>query len=241
MEDMELVDRCWDTHNELISSREPDRVHNKIETWFKNEEDLGSITMCGRTIVNASIMDVLAVFGEVDLIDSFIDEFEKIEVIKQFSNFRILNTCKLKMPLFVEARDLVTMGIGITLQEEKSVLLAMKSVEGKYLGTPCPNESNTHKRIFLNFGFYLLTFIDETHTELSFGINVDPKVPMIPWFMLNTFLKEIAYYILLNYRDQIEKLDKTVYEKRRLERREFYEEIKERITFVSKNLCDIPD
>lgn len=243
--DMELVDRCWDTYNELIANKDPDRNYNNIKTWFKNEEDVHSITMCGKTTVKAPIMTVLSVFAEIDLIDSFIDSFEKIDVVKQFSNFRILNTCKLKMPMFVSARDLVTMGIGMTLTEEKSVLLAMKSViDEEYLGTKVPKETSNYIRIVLNFGFYLLNYVDDSHTELSLALNVDPKVPMIPWFILNTFLKEVAYYIVLGFKERMEKLDGKIgkiYNERREKRKEFYKQIQDRIIFDSTNTTEIPD
>ncbi len=233
---MELVERCWDTYNDLITGKEADRDYNNIKTWFKNEEDYHSITMCAKTTVKAPIMTVLSVFGEVDLIDTFIESFEKFTILGIHSPFRLLTLCQLKMPLFIHGRDIIAMGIGIPCSEEKSVMLALRSLSvDSFLGTEIPKETSDFIRIILNFGFYLLTYIDENTTEFSMGINIDPKVDMIPWFILNTFLKEVAYYIALNFKERMEKLDTTIYDKRREERKDFYKKIEERIIFIPKD------
>ena len=242
LKDMDLVDRCWDTYNELIANSEPDREYNKVKTWFKHEQDFASITLCGKSLVNASFMEVIAVFGEIGLIGSYIDFFEKLDIEKQFSNFRYMCQVNLKMPLFVKARDLIVMGLGITLSEEKTVILAMRSIiDEEFLGAKVPKESADYIRIVLNFGFYLITYVDDNHTELSLGLNVDPKVSVVPWFILNSFLKEVAYYIVNGFKDKIEKIDKTEYKKRRELRKEFYDKISERLHFIPTNTTFLPD
>lgn len=235
--DMELSSRCWDTYNEVIAGREPDREHNSIKTWFKNEEDLGSITMCGQTTIKCPILNVLGVFAEIDIIDTFIEQFDKIDVIKSFSDFRIVTCNRIKMPTFIQWRDMITLGLGMALEEDKSCMLAFKSILDKeYLGEKMPGEDPNYCRIVLNFGFYLLEYVDENTTRLSCCFNIDPKVPMIPWFILNTFLKEIAYYIVLNFKDQMEKLDihNKVYDERKKKRQKFYDNIASKVTFAGK-------
>lgn len=233
--DMTLVDRCWDTYNECIEGREPDRDYNDIKTWFKQEEDVGSITMCGKTTINAPFMTVLSVFAEIDLMDTFIDSFEKVDALKYYSNFRLLTWSRLKMPLSFQNREILAKGIGIAVPTEKSVMIAMESIVDKeYLGTLVPPETNNYTRIQLVYGFYLITYIDENTCELTLATNVDPKIQIIPWFILNAFLKEVAYYIVLNFKTRIENIDKSIYEKRREKRSEFYDKIEKKIRFTEK-------
>jgi len=158
---------------------------------------------------------------------SFIDSFESLEVIKQFSNFRFLTRERLKMPMFVQSRELITLGFGIANPEQKSVLLPFRSLtEPSYMGVECPKENPNYTRIVMNFGFYLLTLIDENTSEFVLSFNVDPKIQLVPWFVINSFVKEVSYYIVLAFRTRMETMDKSIYDKRMLEKKVFYDKIK---------------
>jgi hypothetical protein len=162
---------------------------------------------------------------------SFIESFESLEVIKQFSNFRFMTKVILKMPLFIQNREIVNVGFGIANQEQKSVLMPFRSItDPKYMDIDVPREDTSKAtRIIMNFGFYKLTLIDENTTEFVLSFNVDPNVALIPWFVINTFVKEISYYIVLSFKDRIENMDKTVYNKRMEEKKDFYNKIKREV------------
>ena len=212
MNDMELVDRCWDTHNTSIAINPPDRTHDDIETWFKYEEDTNCITICGRCNIKAPILTVLSVFAENDLLPTFIDTFDSLTLLKQFSNFRFLTNIKIKMPTLISNREVITYGIGMACEEDKSILMAFKTPtdfknpdDQDYLGVKIPKESD-HSRVYINFGFYLLTVVDENTTEFVMASNIDPNIAIVPMFIINTFMKEVGYYICSDFKKRIEKL-----------------------------------
>ena len=58
----------------------------------------------------------------------------------------------------------------------------------------------------MNFGFYIAKYLDEDHAELFSCFNVDPKVS-VPWFLINTFTKDVGYYMMSDFRKIAEKED----------------------------------
>jgi hypothetical protein len=75
------------------------------------------------------------------------------------------------------------------------------------------------------FGFFNIKCIDEETIEVINCYNVNPKVSVIPWFVLNTFLREISYYIMDDLKKQIENADFSIYEERIKKNKNFYDEM----------------
>ncbi len=136
------------------------------------------------------------------------------------------------MPIMIDNRDLVLCGFGLVNPEERTIMIPFKSIEEPvYICIKVPEESKKYKRIILNHGFFHIKYIDDNTYLLSNSYNVDPKVPVVPWFVLNTFTKEISYYIMDGIRSQIENTkNRDIYKKRILEKKDFYDKVK-------KDLC----
>ena len=231
---MKLSDRCSELYK-MMENEKPNREYNGIKTWFKYEEQMKSITTCGRVIVEGDIMHILSVLAEMDLMKTFIERFEEILPLGCVTPFRMLVHSKLKMPFTIQDRDLIILGFGIIDNIKKTILVCCKSInEETYFDIDIPKEDNKYKRVHMNLGFFHIKYIKKNTYELSNGYNVDPKVPMIPWFLLNTFIKEVNYYMLEGIKKQIENTkNKHIYEKRINERKEFYERVAKEMSIFS--------
>jgi hypothetical protein len=157
----------------------------------------------------------------------FISQFEEISKINEITPFRWLIQIKIKMPLTFSNRELICCGTGIINKEDKSILLCFKSVNS-VLGVDVPEEKSSHKRIELVYGFYHIQYNSDNSYTITNCLNVDPKIPIIPWFILNKCIKESTYYIMDGLRNQINnKKAKEVYIQRIKEKEEFYQKLKE--------------
>jgi hypothetical protein len=231
--DHKLIDKCTQTFK-LMQTTKPDRTSKGIETWFKyedgkyipNSDAVKSVTICGRTEVRGDLIHIFSVLAETDLLTQFITQFEEIKKIDQISPFRWIVHTKVKMPITFTNRDLMAVGTGILNKGEKNVLLCFQSRE-KLLGKKLPEETSTYKRIECLYGFYHIQLVKDDIFQITTGINIDPKIPVIPWFVLNQCIKESCYYIMDGLRKQIEnKKAYEVYTKRREEKAEFYDLLK---------------
>lgn len=138
------------------------------------------------------------------------------------------------MPVMIDNRDLILCGFGMVNSEERTIIIPFKSIEKPvYVDIKVPEESKKYKRIILNHGFLHLKYVDENTYILSNSYNVNPKVPIIPWFVLNKFTKEFSFFVLDGIRNQIENTkNPEVYTRRVLEKKDFYDKIK-------KDLCGL--
>ncbi len=162
----------------------------------------------------------------------FIDQYEDIVKVAEVSPFRWLMHCKLKMPMTFSNRDLVCTGFGVINQEEKNILLTFKSVEN-FLNVNVPPESSDYKRIFLHFGYYKIQYLSEKKYYLTCAFNYDPKIPVVPWFILNKFLKWVTYYIIDGLKKQLkDPRAELIYKKRIEEKREYYETLKKALNLL---------
>ena len=135
------------------------------------------------------------------------------------------------MPMFIDNRDLVLCGFGILDAEEKTIMMPFRSINAPtYIDVDVPKESSGYRRISISHGFFHLKFIKEETFLLSTSYNVDPKVSVIPWIMLNTILKEMSFYVLDGIKNQIENTkNRDVYKKRVEEKKNFYDRVKKEL------------
>lgn len=203
--------------------QKPGSEKKKVNSNFNL--DLNTITICGRTRINSNLLKIFAVLSEVDLMPKYISQFEEMSKLNEISPFRWLIQCKIKMPLTFSNRDLIVCGTGLINKEARSILLMFKSVNS-VLGEPVPEETSSHKRIELVYGFYHIQYEADDCYTVTNCLNVDPKIPMVPWFILNKCIKESTYYIIDGLRSQINNPKANeVYKERIKEKEEFYKKL----------------
>jgi hypothetical protein len=235
--DSKLINKCMETYD-MIQKTKPERTTKGIDTWFKYEDGkinnlnldaVKSVTICGRVKITGDLLHIFSVLSETDLLTQFIKQFEEISKLDEVSPFRWIIQTKVKMPITFTNRDLIAVGTGILNREEKNILLCFQSRD-TFIDRELPKETSKYKRIECLFGFYHIQYIEDNHYYVTYGANIDPKIPIIPWFILNQCIKESCYYIMDGLRTQIANQKAAeVYAKRREEKAEFYNLLKEKL------------
>lgn len=208
----------------------PERSSNNIDSWFNYEKDVNSITIGSKTTMHCKPLKLIAILAEVDVMAKFVERFESMEKMEELSCFRWIVRIRIKMPITIDNREIVALGFGFVDPQDKSIYLPFRSInKDNYSHLTNPEEVSEFKRIEVNFGFFHLNIIDDENIEVINCYNVDPKVPVIPWVVLNTFLKEISYYIMEDLKKQIEDSDFSYYEERIEKNKKFYDRLVEKI------------
>jgi len=230
-DDLHLIDKCSLLKN-FMDETTAECEYDGIKTWFKYEEEIKSLTMCGETVFECDLFHLFAILSEIDLMQKFISQFEEVNKLSEVTKFRWLMQVKIKMPLAFSNRDVVINGFGVINNEQKSILMPFKSVD-HFLDQHIPPETLNHKRIYLHFGFYNIQFLSKNKYIVSCAFNIDPKVPIIPWFILNNVMNKMTYYIIDGLRKQIySEKSKEIYLRRVEEKKEFYEALRSALNIL---------
>jgi len=234
-EDTMITEKCFDCFNKIKSTKQ-DRSYNGIDTWFINEEEMSTVTVGAKTTINANLLKMCSVLAEIEDMPKYITRFHSLKKVCEITPFRWMIRVRVKMPMLIDNREVVGAGFCIMLEESNSILLPFKSINNqkKYMDTDVPDEEKAFKRIDMKFGYMHVTPKDEKSCEVSVTFNVDPKVPLVPWFILNKFIKEASYYIMLDFRNKIESLDKDTFLKKVNERKDFYLKVFSRLKVLQK-------
>ena len=201
LRDEKLIFKCLDTYKS-INKRDPDRSSEGIDTWFKYEDNTNAVTICGRVTLQVSIFHIIAMFRETDLLEQSVGQFEFLNVIKKISFSKWINQVGIEMPLTFTNREVVLLGLGLFYKKEKMFIIAFKSTN-KNEYECCPDVDDKHCRIDMNYGFYIAKYLDDETCELFTCFNVDPKVD-VPWFLINSFIKDIGYYMMNDFRKMVQ-------------------------------------
>jgi hypothetical protein len=200
LRDEKLIFKCTDTYKS-INKRDPDRSSEGIDTWFKYEDNINAVTICGRVTLKVSIFHIIAMFREVDLLEKSVSQFEFLTTLSQISFSKWICQVGIKMPLTFSNRDTVLLGLGLFDKKEKMFIIAFKSTN-KDEFDDIPDVDKNHCRIDMNYGFYIAKYLDDETCELFTCFNVDPKVD-VPWFMINAFTKDFGYYMMNDFRKMV--------------------------------------
>ncbi len=224
------MSRCYAALNHIKTSA-PDRSKSGIDSWFSYERDVNTITIGAKTTIKCSLLKIIAILAEVDIMNKFVSRFDSIVKLQEYSMFRWLVQIRLKMPFPVTNREMIAMCFGCVDPQERSIFMPFRSVSEQHYGLfQVPQEDKNFLRIEIIFGFFHITYLDEETVQVINCYNVDPKVSLIPWFLLNTFLREISYYIMNDLKKHIEEVDFAIYEERIKRNKKFYNHIIEMIT-----------
>eukprot|EP00340_Litonotus_pictus_P004411 CAMPEP_0170520312 /NCGR_PEP_ID=MMETSP0209-20121228/5575_1 /TAXON_ID=665100 ORGANISM="Litonotus pictus, Strain P1" /NCGR_SAMPLE_ID=MMETSP0209 /ASSEMBLY_ACC=CAM_ASM_000301 /LENGTH=237 /DNA_ID=CAMNT_0010806525 /DNA_START=1 /DNA_END=710 /DNA_ORIENTATION=- len=150
LEDEKLIFKCIDTYKH-IHKRDPEKSSDGIDTWFNYEDKLNSITICGRTTLNVKMLHLIAMFKEIDLLESAVDQFEFLHVVRKLSFAKWVAHVGIKMPFTFSNRDCVLLGNGLFDKHEKLFIIAFASTTKKSYDF-APDVDKDHERIDMNFG-----------------------------------------------------------------------------------------
>jgi len=223
--DEDLLFKSMDNYKK-INKRDPDKSYNGIDNWFLYEDKLESVTICGRMTLQVNLLKLAAIFWEFDLLAKNLSSFEDIKLLKSDYAQKVYTHTKVKLPL-IQNRDMVICGLGAFNKKEKMLQVLFQTPSIDMLKDFPKEEPKTHTRMKMNFGFYFCKYIDENTTELFTCFNSNPKLPLIPWLILNSVIKDFAY----KFNDDFRKLSEcsnndAIYSERIKKNKEFYNRVR---------------
>lgn len=202
-----------------VNNSKPERDSGGIQSWFFEEEGINTITLCNKSIIKASCLHILSCVCELDLLKTAIKQLNKCEKFGEFSILRFLMTIQVNLPMMISNREIIAFGFGSIDKSTKNLLIPFKSINPKikkYCGVEVPAIDSNYKRIYIEFGFLNIKIIDDNTCEITQCVNVNPKVSLVPYFIINKVLKEMSYYITSDLIKHVETtMKEDVYEKRR--------------------------
>ena len=180
-------------------------------------------------VVDAPLLDVLSLFGEIDLFKDWFPNVTSTTVINQVSNYKGLYRCQQTMPWPLWPRDMVFKVTGMFDEKTNSCICVLKSEkEGQmFFGVPAPATLDGHVRIDIQRGYHYFQYVNQKQTRYVSIFNCDPQVGFVPSWFMNFMMTKIVYQMLVLIQDKSKKVKGSIYEERIKQRESFYKPVQD--------------
>lgn len=117
----ELKDmKGWNKHT--------DKEDYKI--YYRQEEGLKIISLFIEGIINAPLINIMALLAEVDLFNEWVPLCKESKLVGEFSHLRKLAYFKHNLPWPFTQREMYIQAAGMISKRDKSAVLVMSSAQG---------------------------------------------------------------------------------------------------------------
>ena len=91
-------------------------------------------------IVDAPLVNVISLFGEIDMFKDWFPKVTECGILKQVTNYRGLYYCQQGLGWPMWPRDMIFTETGIADKKNKAILVVLRSLESnsQYFQTPAP-------------------------------------------------------------------------------------------------------
>eukprot|EP01091_Cochliopodium_minus_P003876 TRINITY_DN13829_c0_g1_i1.p1 TRINITY_DN13829_c0_g1~~TRINITY_DN13829_c0_g1_i1.p1 ORF type:complete len:335 (+),score=89.36 TRINITY_DN13829_c0_g1_i1:2-1006(+) len=197
----------------------------KIE--YRQEKDKPTVSLKMEGIIEAPIFNLLSVANELDLWCKFIPRLEKSDIIKEVSKFSKVVYVKMGLPV-ISDREAYLIGYGVDLLEHDCILIIARDVTPAEM-EKVPPPSGNDVRLEVAFAAFLFQPLKENVTRFQFFGNADPKLSIIPYWLINWGVKTMAPYFFDIFKKQSTNLPE-IYHKRIEENQFLYGDLKQRVS-----------
>jgi len=203
-----------------------------LKTFYRHESStpIHSIKLEG--IVDSPIFNVLALINELDLYVNWCPpQLKEVKCNGTISRFKKFVYMRSQVPWPLHHRDCCMYGYGVDLLEEKGciVITVRSCTENEQERHSHPSLPERHVRMDCKFGGTLLKPISTTRTHVTMLSNVDPKLGLVPYWILNFVTHQLSYQFFQMLRKNSMKMEGTEYEKRIQDQPKVYGELKDRL------------
>jgi hypothetical protein len=127
------------------------------------------------------------------------------------------------MPWPLTDREAVVSVVCIPVPYNRSLLLVIRSVEGsRYLGYSVPGPGEGEVRIDINICCLNIVYNGPGDTHLSLIVRSDPKIAMMPKFLINFATKHVMYYLMDTIREKVRNYAGSEYQRRVMQNAQYY-------------------
>lgn len=139
------------------------------------------------------------------------------------------------MPWPFSNRDLIMHGCGTILKDRKAVIIGIRSVlDETIFNFAMPKPYKNIVRAIIYAGGAYIESIAENRCRLRFISNANPKLKLIPQWLINLVTRKVAYIALQKFKGILNTIQSHGHEQRIQDRKEFYDRVRERLHLITK-------
>lgn len=169
-------------------------------TFYKEEKGMSSHSFKVIGIVNQGMVSLASVIIELDLYKEWFPFCNRSEEIGSVSRFHKLSRFEVSMPWPVANREVCIGGYGVDDLENKLVYVkAAGNDDGLQMpnGEMPPHVKKGCVRADVKSGGFILESLGETTTKVTFMMNIDPKMKIVPMWLIN-WVSGKMFWVLLH-------------------------------------------
>ncbi|KYQ96841.1 hypothetical protein DLAC_04147 [Tieghemostelium lacteum] len=224
----ELVQMMDKDHNKF-GWKEISNSHGIHCLYKENGSGMHSIRMDG--IIESPIFDVCAVIMEVALYGTWIPNLKEAKLLGEDNRFKKLIYARSVCPWPVSDRDVCLFGYGVDMLEEhdKIMVIARSVRDGDLDGISwkLPDPIKNVVRVDTKISGFTITPISETQTLVQVVSLTDPRMAMMPYWLLNFVTTQFCHYLFVMLRKQSKSVQSSKHYKTAIETNPVYSELKQ--------------
>ncbi len=206
------------------------RESDGVATHFRHDESEGLVTVRLSGQIQAGLLAVVSVIQENDLWTSWFPRLSHSATVEEKSRFHKVVHVRAHGVGPVAARDIYMDGRGYDLlQKANAVVILAREMEN----SPPPAPGTV--RLKLIAGGAILVPVSKNVTDVVLIACADPKLPVIPFWLLNFVTKQLAGHFFQLLRERSVNLP-DVYKERIKENRRVYGEVEKRLAEKFSNI-----
>eukprot|EP01028_Stygiella_incarcerata_P007169 TRINITY_DN2941_c0_g1_i1.p1 TRINITY_DN2941_c0_g1~~TRINITY_DN2941_c0_g1_i1.p1 ORF type:complete len:484 (+),score=169.90 TRINITY_DN2941_c0_g1_i1:148-1599(+) len=202
-----------------------------IETYYRSEDGSPTQSLKVCMTMNADIFTILVCLNELELYDGWIPFLKKGDLLGQLSEARVMCYFCVGLPWPLQARDVQLYGYAVDALDMDRVLIFARSHDetddwefssSAFEATrkPAPELKKNVVRMVMHRAGFIVRPIDEHHTKVTWVVNTDPKLALIPYWFLNFMVRSIAHTMFERLHKIVVNFKGSVYEER-IEQKQF--------------------
>lgn len=178
-----------------------------IKTMYRQEEGMPTLSVRVEGVVEASALQCLHVFDDVENYIHWYPEVTESRRLLQISEFRSINYMKFGLPMPFSNRDLVMYAFGAdSLEEDGAIYAAVRSCQTKDVAdhhVVLPPVSGSDVRSQTKLSAHQFVPLTPNRTLVRFVSNVDLALGGVPSWLLNYISKQVSTKLIENLRKRV--------------------------------------
>jgi hypothetical protein len=216
-----------------------------MSSWTLNNESDGISTYIsgnGREFlvrseaeIETGLFPILVLLAEPDMLPKWLPMLSDVKILGEPTKYRRILNYKFNLPWPVSDREASVLGRGMPLIDSRGLVIMLKTVESNYLGTDIPAASEGSVKVDISLSCIYIQYSQENKCSISLIIRSDPKLPLIPQWLINYGTKQVTHIFLKNLREYATKFAGSEFEDRVKARPEFYNDIRKKLEDYQMN------
>ena len=168
-------------------------------TFYRQEPGLATHSFKVRGVVKEPMLALACVLLELDLYTEWYPMANMSEELTSSMSFHKQSRFAVTVPWPIANREVCLDGYGVDLIDERRVIVVAKGLEdGQVLddGRPVPEVKKGNVRCGMEQSGFVLEALSPTETRVTFMMNVDPRIPNVPMWLINLVSRQMMGMLL---------------------------------------------